>query len=64
MSGAPLMWTGSVAIANVGLDGEAIMGPKWENTAKSSCGSSLACWTTATSVASALARLETWITPH
>ena len=30
MSEAPLMWAGRVAIANVGLDGEAIMGPKWE----------------------------------
>ena len=29
MREAPLMWAGRVAIANVGLDGEAIMGARW-----------------------------------
>ena len=30
MSETPMPWTGSVAIANIGLDGRAIMGMKWQ----------------------------------
>ena len=30
MSKTPMPWAGSVAIANIGLDGQAIMGTKWQ----------------------------------
>ena len=30
MREAPMMWAGSIAIANIGLDGQAIMGAKWQ----------------------------------
>ena len=30
MSETPMSWAGSVGIANIGLDGQAIMGTKWQ----------------------------------
>ena len=30
MRETPMSWAGSVAIANIGLDGQAIMGAKWQ----------------------------------
>ena len=31
MSEKPMPWTGNVAIANIGLSGQAIMGGRWEH---------------------------------
>ena len=30
MNETPMSWAGNVAIANIGLDGQAIMGAKWQ----------------------------------